>query len=335
MTRIVLHGAGNWCSLALCAVLNGWQDGSRNTGGRAHVSGTFVFIHGTGRQDVQANEKTIRGQLALVPELAGFDYVGVDWTDLAPGPVDVIPALPAHYAAFFTGSAVPSGQEALAGFAGQLYREAKETEASATGGLVRETSLRILTDALEQYRAPLTASATDFLANVVFYLKRGSGIRRFVQQVIGGVDQSSPVVVVGHSLGGVIAIDLLSDPDWRSDAEGLRAAEGSAGQARLGGRVDLMVTVGSQAPLLYLMDALTTLRPGFEVQPFSPWLNIFNPRDPLGFRAAEVFSWADTPPTDAVVLTPRDLPAVHADYIAQPAVYDEIADALAQVHTFD
>ena len=53
--------------------------------------------------------------------------------------------------------------------------------------------------------------------------------------------------------------------------------------------VDGLVTVGSQAPLFYAIDALEHLRPGAGPEPFTPWLNIYNEADLLSFCAERVF----------------------------------------------
>ena len=55
---------------------------------------------------------------------------------------------------------------------------------------------------------------------------------------------------------------------------------------------DVLVTVGSQAPLFYAIDALANLRPGGAIAPFSPRVNIYNPHDMLSFCAQSIFEGA-------------------------------------------
>ena len=105
------------------------------------------------------------------------------------------------------------------------------------------------------------------LADILYYQRRGRDIRDYVARSL--LDRERPLTVVGHSLGGVVLVDLLSS--------------GSAPP------VDRLVTVGSQAPLFYAIDALEHLRPGAGPEPFTPWLNIYNEADLLSFCAERVF----------------------------------------------
>ena len=78
------------------------------------------------------------------------------------------------------------------------------------------------------------------------------------------------VVVVAHSLGGVAAVDLLATTDLPT--------------------VTGLVTVGSQAPLLYELDILPGLRFGTPLPPTFPrWLNVFDARDLLGYTSGGLF----------------------------------------------
>lgn len=271
------------------------------------MAGTFVFIHGTGEQHHAARRAEIRAQLDAHPRFAGFDYVGVPWDELAPKVIDVASALPERYSV--EGAASVPADRAIEEFANEFYRDAAATRQQ---GFVQDVALRILTDAIEKYRLPLTNLTADLLRNVIFYLRHGAAVREFTWRHVQKADQRGPVVIVGHSIGGVIAVDLLS------------------GEPNPPSRVDLLVTVGSQAPLLYLMDALESLRTDDRSRPpFDPWLNVFNPRDPLAFRAGEVFAWSPTPPVDTVLDEPRNLPESHSGYFSEPRLYDAIARQLS------
>jgi hypothetical protein len=139
------------------------------------------------------------------------------------------------------------------------------------------------------------------LADILYYQRRGQDIRDYVAHSLHGRER--PLTVVGHSLGGVILVDLLS-----SDAAP---------------PVDLLVTVGSQAPLFYAIDALEHLRPGAGPEPFTPWLNIYNEEDLLSFCAERVF-----PGNDSIVDYPVDagvgFPESHSAYWGVEKVFDEI-----------
>jgi hypothetical protein len=139
------------------------------------------------------------------------------------------------------------------------------------------------------------------LADILFYQRRGAEIRACVAESLAGL--ARPVVAVGHSLGGVILVDLLS--------QGAHPP------------VDLLVTVGSQAPIFYAVDALEALRPGGTVAPFTPWLNIYNREDLLSFCAERVFPGlaVEDVPVDAGVPFPES----HSAYWRLDDVYREIA----------
>ena len=86
--------------------------------------------------------------------------------------------------------------------------------------------------------------------------------------------------VVGHSLGGVIAVDIATKetPLWTS----------------------ALVTFGSQSPFFHVCDPrggqLVPFREGQLVQlPASlrSWTNLWEPMDPLAFIAAKVFRMHD------------------------------------------
>jgi hypothetical protein len=78
-------------------------------------------------------------------------------------------------------------------------------------------------------------------------------------------------------------------------------------------RVDLLVTVGSQAPYLYLLDALDSLRPDNAV-PFQPWLNIYDDEDFFSFCARGVFDKSNAQIFDESVDTRVPFPMSHSAY---------------------
>jgi hypothetical protein len=124
------------------------------------------------------------------------------------------------------------------------------------------------------------------------------------------------VVVLAHSLGGIAAVDLLADPVVMHGGAPLK--------------VDLLVTVGSQAPFMYLMDAMHSLGPRtplIENQPFLPWLNIYNRQDLLSFCAERVF--VNSPGIiDEPVSAGVPFPMSHSAYWVQDRVYQLIKDHL-------
>jgi hypothetical protein len=271
------------------------------------MAGTFVFVHGIGDQDHAENRARILTQLGRHEAFAGFEYAAVEWDHLAPADLDVSSALPGPGAAAGT----PDAGEAWEGVADDLH-DKKES----IPDFFENVALNWLTDRLLEHRAGLTNGLTDLIRDLLFYLKRGIEIRRLVRDTLLGVDLGKPVVLFGHSLGGVACVDIMGDP--RPTVKGIR--------------VDLLVTAGSQAPWLYLMDSLELLRPGDpDAVAFSPWLNFFDRRDFLSFVAHEVFGASPVPPTDFETVSGLPFPASHGSYLDSPTIYDHVASRLAEL----
>lgn len=150
-----------------------------------------------------------------------------------------------------------------------------------------------------------------FMHDVTFYLAHRDPIQEVIVESIGEAGTSRPVVLLAHSLGGIAAVDLLSGPNAPN--------------------VDLLVTVGSQAPLLYLMDALQHLAPGAEAQrPKVPWLNIYNRDDLLSFCAERVFPGVSGI-RDHAVDADVPFPASHSAYWHIDAVFMCIRESIEQL----
>src|SRR6185295_10353436 len=144
---------------------------------------------------------------------------------------------------------------------GDLFRRAGEK--------IKDLALGRVTNALIERREGLLGRSLPAIGDILFYQRRGEKIRERVAAALRSA--ARPVVALGHSLGGIVLVDLLSGDDAPA--------------------VDLLVTAGSQSPLLYAIDALGSLRPGQGTpRPFVPWLNIYNHRDFLSFLAREAFS---------------------------------------------
>ncbi|MFI5808281.1 hypothetical protein [Streptomyces sp. NPDC051561] len=158
-------------------------------------------------------------------------------------------------------------------------------------------------------RAPLSDRSVGFVGDILSYLVRGQAVREHVASSLRTLQGSGPVVVLGHSLGGIIAFDLLADP-----ASGVTA--------------DLLVTVGSQAPLLYELDALPSLPYGSELPgSFPRWLNVYDPRDLLSYLATGVFG-GDPRITDAAVDNGQPVSAAHSSYWANDDFFRQLSAAL-------
>ncbi|MEH2198286.1 hypothetical protein [Nostoc sp.] len=117
-------------------------------------------------------------------------------------------------------------------------------------------------------RLELTDKISPMPGDILLYLTRGEKIREFIKQQIEQAEP--PVVLIAHSLGGIACVDLLV-------------------QQQLS-QVELLVTVGSQAPFLYEINALHSLEYG-QLLPehFPEWLNIYDLRDFLSYVGKNIF----------------------------------------------
>ncbi|MER9702222.1 hypothetical protein [Mesorhizobium sp. M0146] len=129
------------------------------------------------------------------------------------------------------------------------------------------------------------------VGDILRYQVRGDEVRKFVLEQIKAAE--APVVILGHSLGGIICADLLI-------------------QHNLSREVKLLVTVGSQAPFLYEMDVLPGLRWKEELPSHFPrWLNIYDRRDFLSYIGDPVFPGRVT---DRPINSRQPFPQAHSAY---------------------
>jgi hypothetical protein len=167
------------------------------------------------------------------------------------------------------------------------------------GGLV----CRLGTRYVARRRGALTDAAYPASGDIVLYQARGKEIRSFIRQRIAGV--AGPRVVLAHSLGGIACVDLLvSEPI----------------------DVDLLVTVGSQAPFFYEINALQSMPHGTPLPGgFPSWLNIYDLRDFLSYVGGKIFPGRVT---DVEVDNRQPFPASHSAYWSNGAVWTAIAKEL-------
>lgn len=200
------------------------------------------------------------------------------------------------------GQLVAAVREALAGEREESTRAWNISKAfwQVTGPL----ALRLGTTMGQQHRGKLMDPASDFVRDVAFYIRRGEQVREYLTKELSHLPQEGPIVVIGHSLGGIAMVDVLS----ASNAP----------------RVDLLVTVGSQAPFLYLLDAMQTLRPtASQADPFVPWLNLYSRADFLSFCASRLFEGV-TGITDEEIDAGVPFPESHSAYWVQEKTYTTI-----------
>ncbi|MFJ9607364.1 hypothetical protein ACIRS1_13605 [Kitasatospora sp. NPDC101176] len=176
--------------------------------------------------------------------------------------------------------------------------------------LLGTTALRMTPQPwLDHGRSRLTAGSVPVLGDILRYQAKGGPLRDTLAAHVTASD--GPTVLIGHSLGGVALVDLLA----------LAALRGKPL-----GDVRLLVTVGSQAPFLHELGALTGLPTGAPLPTgFPRWLNVFDRNDLLAFRARPVFAGADQV-VDHEIDSRQPFPVCHSAYWKIDDVYDRIAE---------
>ncbi|WP_372344526.1 hypothetical protein [Streptomyces sp. KL116D] len=162
----------------------------------------------------------------------------------------------------------------------------------------------IASRAVVRRRAALTRATHPAAGDVLRYLARGDGHRSGLADLISQLP--APVVLLCHSLGGIIAVDTLVTHPLQ--------------------QVRLLATVGSQAPFLYETGALPSLtHPAPLPSSFPRWLNYYDPRDLLGFAAGPLFPGRAT---DVVIDNGQPFPLAHSAYWTNPRLYTVLAASL-------
>ncbi|NUA26317.1 hypothetical protein [Cupriavidus basilensis] len=166
-----------------------------------------------------------------------------------------------------------------------------------------------------------------FLGDIFVYLsERGTkdAPGPIVQDVVADLDKAvaakqpgdDKLVVIGHSLGGVILYDILTY--FRPDL-----------------KFDVFATIGSQVALFEEMtlyrasDAMKPANPPMDLldQPtaMGKWLNVFDTNDVFSFKAGTVFKG----PTDFKFDTGYGLLQAHGGYFARPSFYKRLGVRLS------
>ncbi|QSJ14729.1 hypothetical protein JYQ62_22865 [Nostoc sp. UHCC 0702] len=132
-----------------------------------------------------------------------------------------------------------------------------------------ELALPMGTNYIRKSRLELTDKISPMPGDILLYQTRGEKIREFIKQQI--TQAEPPVVLLAHSLGGIACVDLLVQQELS--------------------QVELLVTVGSQAPFLYEINALYSLEYGQLLPEHfrAKWLNIYDLRDFLSYVGKNTF----------------------------------------------
>ena len=162
--------------------------------------------------------------------------------------------------------------------------------------------LRILTRRLSDRKRSLTDIASPGGGDILLYQCRGQGIQSRIRAAITA--QSEPVVLLTHSLGGVVCVDILCQ-DTTLPIIGL-------------------ITVGSQSPYFYKIGALQGVELNAHLPVHFPrWLNVYDPNDLLSFIGVGIFGDRTT---DLRVESGQPFPYAHSAYWSNEAVWSTIAE---------
>ena len=120
---------------------------------------------------------------------------------------------------------------------------------------------------LKKHRSDWSQAITNPLGDILLYQANGAKISNYIRAKIQ--QAGGPVVLMAHSLADRV-LDLLNE-------------DPTTGVKRL-------ITFGSQAPFLYELGALHSLKPPADLpQHFPPWLNLYDRNDFLSYLAGPVF----------------------------------------------
>jgi len=160
----------------------------------------------------------------------------------------------------------------------------------------------IATPALLAHRGTVTDATTPAIGDILRFLAHPEAIGQYLTARIE--DLTDPdVYLLGHSLGGIMCLDLL--------------ARGGAASVRG------LITVGSQAPYFHEIGALPSLEPGDPLPAdMPPWLNIYDRRDFLSYVGDGVFG---DRVTDVETSSGQPFPLSHSAYWRNPEVWESIS----------
>jgi hypothetical protein len=176
-------------------------------------------------------------------------------------------------------------------------------------GILSDVGSRALTVALRHgLRNRVMPAVSLFLGDVLSWFQNREEILNRVHEAVEGAVEDGPLVLVGHSLGGVIAFEYCAIA--RRD-------------------INLLATVGSQVGWFGEMGVLrasTGLTGGKLALPpkLHSWRNLYDPDDALSFLAAPVFDTV----TDIELDTRAPFPVSHSEYWNLPDTYRKLTVAV-------
>jgi hypothetical protein len=179
---------------------------------------------------------------------------------------------------------------------------------------LKDLFLKFFGSATKTIVRPLRAGASRAIApaigDILNYQAVGHHIRDLIRKKIDSIP--GDLFVLGHSLGGIACFELMVEARRGDDADRLSSVKG-------------LITVGSQAPLLYEFDALQTLQKSKPLPVgFPKWLNLYDENDLLSYRADRVFNVRADKQVDSM-LPPLE---AHSAYWKLDQTWNAIADLM-------
>lgn len=196
------------------------------------------------------------------------------------------------------------------------------TAIGAVTDRMRSIASRVAVDPLVDLVRP---SVGFFLGDVFAYISDGNlqtAIRAEILEKLLAAHAAKGVgeklVVIGHSLGGVILVDMLSSPLKSGLPEDFR--------------VDALLTVGSQPGLFQALGLFVEHEDGKKT-PRPPcvaaWFNVFDPVDPLAFRCEPIFADVKDMRFDSIT----GVASAHTTYFKRPQFYARARRRLREIGT--
>ena len=167
------------------------------------------------------------------------------------------------------------------------------------------------TRVVRRRRAAFSAGAALPVGDVLLYQARREGVHDFIREKIGKAEP--PVTLVAHSLGGIACVDLL-------------ATESQP-------KVTALVTAGSQAPLLFELGALWSMKPDPKEEPpyalpatFPKWHNYFDRNDFLSYSGKRLFKEIE----EKEIPSGQPFPDSHSSYFRNPQFWIEVKNVIGK-----
>jgi hypothetical protein len=162
--------------------------------------------------------------------------------------------------------------------------------------------------ALDKHDGGMSQAALESFTRDVFLYATKAGVRDEIDEIVGSSISEMPTIVVGHSLGSVVAYNVL-----RSDRRSLR--------------IPLFITVGCPLGVRAIRDQFRPLR--FPA-PVNVWYNAFDPRDVVALFPLDKANFPVVPEIENYSLVKNGTDNRHgiAGYLDDPIVAKRLLDAL-------